>query len=93
MRSEMSRLLGKALGELVAWGRDVLVLYHFEELTMKQIGTALGIGESRVSQIHSAALLRLRARLRQMTEKAPGPPSCAAPGPMKAATAVIRNSA
>ncbi len=60
LRSEMTGLLDKALGELAARERDVLGLYHFEELTMKEVGAILGIGESRVSQIHSAALLRLR---------------------------------
>jgi len=40
-----------------------LSLYYFEELTMKEVGAVLGIGESRVSQIHSLAMVRLRARL------------------------------
>jgi RNA polymerase sigma factor for flagellar operon FliA len=69
----MTGLLGKALGELATRERDVLALYHFEELTMKQVGAILGIGESRVSQIHSAALVRLRERLRQLTGQGPGP--------------------
>ena len=41
----------------------VLALYYYEELTMKEVGAVLGIGESRVSQIHSLAMVRLRARL------------------------------
>ncbi len=93
LRSEMSGLLGKALGELAAREREVLALYHFQEFTMKQIGATLGIGESRVSQIHSAALLRLRARLRQMTEKAPGAEACLKPGPMRISLAGVRNIA
>jgi len=71
VRSEMMGLLEKAIGELADREREVLALYHFEELTMKQVGALLGIGESRVSQIHSAALVRLRARLRELTESAP----------------------
>jgi RNA polymerase sigma factor for flagellar operon FliA len=71
LRSEMTGLLERAIGELPARDRDVLALYHFEELTMKEVGAVLGIGESRVSQIHTAALLRLRARLRELLEKAP----------------------
>lgn len=63
LRSEMTSLLESALGELPDRERDVLVLYHFKELTMKEIGALLRVGESRVSQIHSAALVRLRARL------------------------------
>ena len=43
--------------------RKVLALYYYEELTMREVGAALGIGESRVSQIYSLAMVRLRARL------------------------------
>ena len=71
LRSEMTGLLAKAIGELPAREREVLALYHYEELTMKEVGATLGIGESRVSQIHTAALLRLRARLRELLEKKP----------------------
>lgn len=69
LRSEMSGLLEKAIGELPDRERQVLALYHFEELTMKEVGTVIGIGESRVSQIHTAAVIRLRARLREMIGK------------------------
>lgn len=41
----------------------VLSLYYHQELNLKEIGAVLGVSESRVSQIHSQALLRLRARL------------------------------
>ena len=41
----------------------VLSLYYYEELTMKEIGLTLGVVESRVSQIHSLAVVRLRAAL------------------------------
>ncbi|MGA8220409.1 MAG: FliA/WhiG family RNA polymerase sigma factor [Candidatus Acidiferrales bacterium] len=71
LRSEMTGLLAKAIGELPDREREVLALYHFEELTMKEVGAALGIGESRVSQIHTAALLRLRVRLRELLDKKP----------------------
>lgn len=66
LRSEMLQLLAKAVKELPQRERLVLELYHFKEFTMKKIGALLGIGESRVSQIHTAALPRLRARLREM---------------------------
>jgi len=46
----------------------VLALYYYEELTMKEVGAVLGIGEARVSQIHSAALVRLRARMQQLVQ-------------------------
>ena len=43
--------------------RRVLVLYYYEELTLKEIGQVLGLSESRVCQIHSAAIHSLKARL------------------------------
>ncbi|MGH9573454.1 MAG: FliA/WhiG family RNA polymerase sigma factor [Candidatus Acidiferrales bacterium] len=73
LRSEMNGLLETAIGELPDRERQVLALYHFEELTMKEVGEVLGIGESRVSQIHTAALLRLRVRMREMLEAGHAP--------------------
>lgn len=69
LRSEMAGLLEQAVGELPEREREVLALYHFEELTMKEVGAVLGIGESRVSQIHTTALLRLRARLNELLDR------------------------
>ncbi len=43
--------------------RLIIVLYYYEEMTMKEIGTTLDLSESRVSQMHSAILARLRAKL------------------------------
>jgi len=63
MRSEMKELLARAVAELPEKQQQVLALYYFEELTMKEVGAVLGIGESRVSQIHSLAVVRLRSRL------------------------------
>jgi RNA polymerase sigma factor FliA len=63
VRSETKRLLEQAIGELPGREREVLALYHFQEMTMKQVGAMMRIGESRVSQIHTSALLRLRGRL------------------------------
>lgn len=70
LRSEMAEMLGIAISELPDREREVLALYHFEEFTMKEVGAVLGIGESRVSQIHTAALLRLRVRLRELLGEA-----------------------
>jgi RNA polymerase sigma factor FliA len=66
LRSEMRTLLTRAIEELPEKERQVLSLYYFEELTMKEVGLALGVGESRVSQIHSMAVVRLRARMAAM---------------------------
>jgi RNA polymerase sigma factor for flagellar operon FliA len=67
LRSEMKQILANAIEELPQKEQQVLVLYYYQELTMKQVGAVLGVGESRVSQIHSVAVVRLRARLGQMT--------------------------
>lgn len=67
LRSEMRDLLARAVGELPEKERQVLALYYFEELTMKEVGMVLGVGESRVSQIHSMAVVRLRARMAELT--------------------------
>jgi len=66
MRSEMKELLARAVADLPEKEQQVLALYYFEELTMKEVGAVLGIGESRVSQIHSLAVVRLRGRLEEM---------------------------
>ena len=58
-------MLAEAIAELGEKERHVLGLYYLEELTMKEVGVILEIGESRVSQIHTAAILRLRSRLRE----------------------------
>jgi RNA polymerase sigma factor FliA len=63
LRSETREVLEKAIGELPEKEQKVLALYYYEELTMKEVGAVMGIGESRVSQIHSLAMVRLRARL------------------------------
>ena len=44
--------------------KTVVALYYYEEMTLKEIGRTLGVSESRVSQIHTKAMLRLRGRLR-----------------------------
>src|SRR5947208_3270444 len=61
LRGEMKQQLARAIAELPEKERQVLVLYYFQELTMKEVGAKLGVGESRVSQIHSTAVVRLRA--------------------------------
>lgn len=55
--------LADAIGTLPERERMVLALYYQEELNLKEIGSLLGVSESRVSQIHSQAALRLRTRL------------------------------
>ncbi len=80
MRSEMKELLGRAVADLPEKEQQVLALYYFEELTMKEVGTVLGIGESRVSQIHSLAVVRLRGRLEDLMRTAKPDARAAAQG-------------
>ena len=72
LRAEFHASLAGAIEKLDDKERQVLRLYYLEELTMKEVGAILGVGESRVSQIHSAALIHLRSRLegRQPDERA-----------------------
>jgi RNA polymerase sigma factor FliA len=58
--SERRQVLADAMSQLSDRERQLLSLYYFNELTMKQVGEMLGVGESRVSQIHTATLDALR---------------------------------
>ncbi|MGA3125286.1 MAG: FliA/WhiG family RNA polymerase sigma factor [Candidatus Korobacteraceae bacterium] len=78
MKSELHQLLVRAIEELSEKEQQVLSLYYYEELTMKEAGAVLGVGESRVSQIHSLALLRLRTRLQSLLAGKQMPPQLAA---------------
>jgi RNA polymerase sigma factor for flagellar operon FliA len=63
-RTELRRLLAKAILELPERERQILALYYEEELTMAEIGKVIGVCESRVSQLRSLALSRLRTHLK-----------------------------
>ena len=77
MKSELHGLLARAVQQLSEKEQQVLSLYYYEELTMKETGAVLGIGESRVSQIHSLALIRLRTRLEALLSSKKMPPKMA----------------
>ncbi|OZM74227.1 FliA/WhiG family RNA polymerase sigma factor [Amycolatopsis antarctica] len=57
------RQLAEAIAQLAERDRVVVSLYYFESLTLAEIGKVLGVTESRVSQLHTRAVLRLRAKL------------------------------
>ena len=63
--AELTHLLADAINALPDKERLVLSLYYYEELTMKEIGSVLGVNESRVSQLHSKATFRLRTKLKK----------------------------
>ncbi len=61
--NELTALLAEAVEDLPDKEKLVLSLYYYEEFTMKEIGALLGVNESRVSQLHTKATLRLRGKL------------------------------
>src|SRR5581483_8265929 len=61
--SEMREALADAIARLPEREKLVVTLCYFEELTLREIGEVLGVTESRVSQLHTKAILRLKARL------------------------------
>jgi RNA polymerase sigma factor for flagellar operon FliA len=61
--AEVKDILAGAIDKLPERERTVIALYYYEGLTLKEIGQVLGVTESRVSQLHTKAVLRLRAKL------------------------------
>jgi RNA polymerase sigma factor FliA len=65
-KTEIQGILSTAIDTLPKKERLVVSLYYFDELTMKEIGKVLGVNESRVSQLHTKAMLRLRTKLKKV---------------------------
>jgi RNA polymerase sigma factor for flagellar operon FliA len=61
--TEVREALADAISRLPEREKLVVTLYYYEELTLREIGEVLGVTESRVSQLHTKAVLRLRSRL------------------------------
>lgn len=66
---EQKRILSDAINKLPEREKLVIALYYYEGLTLKEIGKVLGVSESRISQMHTKAVLRLRGRLSRMKKK------------------------
>ncbi|OCC16087.1 RNA polymerase sigma factor for flagellar operon [Dissulfuribacter thermophilus] len=66
--SEVKEILKEAIQGLPEKEKLVVSLYYYEELTMREIGEIMGYTESRISQMHTKAILRLRAKLRAFKE-------------------------
>lgn len=62
-REEIKKVITQAINELPEKEKMVIVLYYHEDLTFKEIGQVLDVSESRISQLHTKANLRLRAKL------------------------------
>ena len=67
---EIKSILADAIEQLSERERTVVALYYFEGLQLKEIGQVLGVTESRASQLHTKAVLRLRGRLHSITGRA-----------------------
>lgn len=63
--AQIRELLARTIDELPEKERLTVSLYYYNELTMKEIGHILGYTESRISQMHSKAMLRLRTKLKK----------------------------
>jgi RNA polymerase sigma factor for flagellar operon FliA len=69
LRGELEERLAEAIAGLPDRERLVMTLYYHEEMTMREIGLALGVVESRVSQMHASAVVHLRAALKDLAAR------------------------
>lgn len=67
-QEELKVILAKSLESLTEKERTVIVLYYYEELTLKEISKVLEVSESRVSQLHTKALMKLKKNLGSQIE-------------------------
>ncbi len=70
-QTELREALSESIARLPEREKLVVTLYYYEELTLREIGEVLGVTESRVSQLHTKAVLRLKARLSGTGARAP----------------------
>ena len=84
-QSETRELVRRAMAALPEREQRIIRLYYFEEATMKQIGRAIGVNESRVSQLHARAIQRLKKAL-----AAAAVPATAVPAALKTPTPLPR---
>lgn len=66
MAKQLLRSLGEAIESLPEKERIVITLYYYEELNLKEIGEVLGLTESRISQLHSQAVIRLKVKMKSL---------------------------
>lgn len=62
-REEVKNIIVQAISDLPDKEKKVLILYYYEDLTLKEIGEVLRVTESRISQLHTKAIMRLRSKL------------------------------
>jgi RNA polymerase sigma factor for flagellar operon FliA len=64
LKEELNQQLTAAVGELGKQERLVISLYYYEDLKLREIADVMGVTESRVSQVHSAAIMKLRHKIK-----------------------------
>ena len=62
-KSELAKVLGETLELLTEKERKVITLYYYEELTLKEISNILEVSESRISQLHTRALQKMKEKM------------------------------
>ncbi|NLK20787.1 MAG: FliA/WhiG family RNA polymerase sigma factor [Epulopiscium sp.] len=62
-KQELKRILKESIEKLPEREQRVLILYYFEELTLKEISSIMGVSESRISQLHTKGIMRLKGKL------------------------------
>jgi RNA polymerase sigma factor for flagellar operon FliA len=65
---EIKKIISDAISKLTEKEQRIISLYYYDELTLKEIATILNLTESRISQIHSKVIIKLRAKLRSYYE-------------------------
>ena len=68
---ELKKILARAIDELSPKEKTVISLYYYEEMTLKEIGAVLGFTESRICQIHTKAILKLRGKIKSYLYEEP----------------------
>jgi RNA polymerase sigma factor FliA len=72
-RAELERILAEAIEKMPKLERTVLALYYYEEMTLREIAKIVGLHESRISQLKSQAVLRLRSYMQKRWPVKRGP--------------------
>ena len=62
-KEELTKVLGEALELLTEKEKKVVTLYYYEDLTLKEISNILEVSESRVSQLHTRALQKMKTKM------------------------------
>lgn len=68
-KDEIKTMISQIIDELSDKEKQVLILYYYEDLTLKEIGEVLEVTESRVSQLHTKAIFKLKAKLKKLQKK------------------------